>query len=188
MRLHLPRAESAIHANNTTPPQRPTIFFNIIQHLDPIYAATGEDRIEAVWRTMMANQLDHDNGPQEGFAWLVNVIMANFLGDEEAMSTYEELYHADNSGLLPPRGQMKDGEGVSQDHTASQVHYLLLQRTYRSRCLFVTKRGYVGLGQLFAREGDEVWIIPGAKVPFVFGKAPDNDPRHRVFMGLCMER
>ena len=157
-----------------------------------MYAATGEDRIEAVWRTMMANQLDHNKGPpgdfeREGFAWFVNGIMANSLGNEETMNTYEELYHADNSGLLPPRGQLKDYEGVYEDYTGSNVQYGLyyqyLQRIYRSRHLFVTRKGYVGLGPLFAREGDQVWIIPRAKVPFVFGKVSDNDPSHRVFKG-----
>ena len=170
----------------------PREFFNIIQHLDTTYAATGEDRIEAMWRTMMANQLDHNKGPpgdfeREGFTWLINGIMANDLDNEQAMTIYEELYHADHSGLLPSRGQMKEREGVYKDYTGPNLQYFLyyhyLQRTYRGRCLFVTRKGYVGLGPLFAREGDEVWIIPGAKVPFVFGKAPDNDPSHRVFKG-----
>ena len=170
----------------------PRELFNIIQHLDTTYAATGEDRIEAMWRTMMANQLDHNKGPpgdfeREGFTWLINGIMANDLDNEQAMTIYEELYHADHSGLLPSRGQMKEREGVYKDYTGPNLQYFLyyhyLQRTYRGRCLFVTRKGYVGLGPLFAREGDEVWIIPGAKVPFVFGKAPDNDPSHRVFKG-----
>ena len=170
----------------------PRELFNIIQHLDTTYAATGEDRIEAMWRTMMANQLDHNKGPpgdfeREGFTWLINGIMANDLDNEQAMTIYEELYHADHSGLLPSRGQMKEREGVYKDYTGPNLQYFLyyhyLQRTYRGRCLFVTRKGYVGLGPLFAREGDEVWIIPGAKVPFVFGKAPDNDRSHRVFKG-----
>ena len=173
------RAGNAIHCQNYHTTSTSYDFLNIIQHLDTMYAATGEDRIEAVWRTMMANQLDHNKGPpgdfeREGFAWFVNGIMANSLGNEETMNTYEELYHADNSGLLPPRGQLKDYEGVYEDYTGSNVQYGLyyqyLQRIYRSRHFFVTGKGYVGLGPLFAREGDQVWIILGTKVALRFWK------------------
>ena len=157
----------------------PRELFNIIQHLDTTYAATGEDRIEAMWRTMMANQLDHNKGPpgdfeREGFTWLINGIMANDLDNEQAMTIYEELYQADHSGLLPSRGQMKEREGVYKDYTGPNLQYFLyyhyLQRTYRGRCLFVTRKGYVGLGPLFAREGDQVWIILGTKVALRFWK------------------
>jgi hypothetical protein len=57
-------------------------------------------------------------------------------------------------------------------------------RKYGRRKLFVTKRGYLGLGPASAREGDEVWLLPGAGGAFVFSE-PDEEPMAGEADGTC---
>lgn len=43
--------------------------------------------------------------------------------------------------------------------------------TYGGRRLFATRKGYLGLGPASLEVGDTVWILPGAKVPFILRHA-----------------
>ncbi|KNG80943.1 hypothetical protein ANOM_011029 [Aspergillus nomiae NRRL 13137] len=43
----------------------------------------------------------------------------------------------------------------------------LLKWYYRSRCLFRTRQGYIGLGPAGVQPGDEVWLFATARTPFV---------------------
>ncbi|GAB1192773.1 hypothetical protein APSETT444_001969 [Aspergillus pseudonomiae] len=43
----------------------------------------------------------------------------------------------------------------------------LLKWYYRSRCLFRTRQGYIGLGPVGVQPGDEVWLFATARTPFV---------------------
>ena len=44
------------------------------------------------------------------------------------------------------------------------------RRYYASRCLYRTKRGYIGLGPQEMNTGDEAWLIAGARTPFILRK------------------
>lgn len=50
------------------------------------------------------------------------------------------------------------------------------RRYYASRCLYRTKRGYIGLGPEETNPGDEVWLIAGARTPFILRKPDKKKP------------
>ena len=58
----------------------------------------------------------------------------------------------------------------------SQAHdfYIIFKRYYRSRCLFRTRKGYIGLGPVGVQSGDEVWLFATARTPFVLRQPPEG--------------
>lgn len=56
-----------------------------------------------------------------------------------------------------------------------QVPYLTqLLYSCGARCLWVSREKYMGLASRSARQGDEVWILHGSKIPSVLRKRPDG--------------
>ena len=52
--------------------------------------------------------------------------------------------------------------------------HAIFQRTSLERRIYLTEKGYIGLGPQSADDGDEVWILGGAKVPFVLRKCQEG--------------
>lgn len=50
-----------------------------------------------------------------------------------------------------------------------------IHNTCKNRALFVTKRGYIGLGPWNAESGDSVCVLYGGATPFLLRKAVDSD-------------
>jgi hypothetical protein len=49
------------------------------------------------------------------------------------------------------------------------------------RCLFVTQKGYIGLGPESVNPAtDELWLLMGAKVPFVLRREAEGGSRYRL--------
>lgn len=61
--------------------------------------------------------------------------------------------------------------GISEyGSTAKKIHQVCANRT-----LFVTVKGYIGLGPWNAKVDDEVLVAPGGKTPFLIRRATDSD-------------
>ncbi|KAB8199253.1 hypothetical protein BDV34DRAFT_231396 [Aspergillus parasiticus] len=58
--------------------------------------------------------------------------------------------------------------------------HTLLKRYYRSRCLFRTKKGYIGLGPVSVQPGDEVWLFATARTPFVLRRPSEGSLRRET--------
>ncbi|KIW36119.1 uncharacterized protein PV06_11594 [Exophiala oligosperma] len=58
-----------------------------------------------------------------------------------------------------------------------------VQEMTSCRCLYRTVEGDLGLGPLSMRPGDRVWILRGARVPFVLRPATDVDKAHYHLLG-----
>jgi hypothetical protein len=43
------------------------------------------------------------------------------------------------------------------------------------RRLLVSSKDFIGLCPLSAQEGDEFWILAGARLPFILRKAPEGE-------------
>lgn len=62
----------------------------------------------------------------------------------------------------------------------------LMAEAALERRLFVTKKGYLGVGPLSARAGDAVYVLSGGHVPFVLRKAPQTGEDHAwTLIGDC---
>ncbi|OMP88046.1 Heterokaryon incompatibility protein 6, OR allele [Diplodia seriata] len=57
-------------------------------------------------------------------------------------------------------------------------------RVYRKRLLFRTKKGYLGLGPVDTKPGDNVALVAGSRVPYVMkrakGKKSKNEGRYKL--------
>ncbi|KAE8381608.1 heterokaryon incompatibility protein-domain-containing protein [Aspergillus bertholletiae] len=58
--------------------------------------------------------------------------------------------------------QAKEQDGLEEGYLK-----LTQERYYRSRCLFRTRKGYIGLGPVNVQPGDEVWLFATARTPFI---------------------
>lgn len=66
-------------------------------------------------------------------------------------------------------------EGPSPNFDAVMGLFLLAARHRR---IIVTQKGYLGLGPMTTRPGDEVHIISGGRIPFVLRRSPDKRPTY----------
>lgn len=63
----------------------------------------------------------------------------------------------------------------------SQVEfYILFKRYYRSRCLFRTRKGYIGLGPVGIQPGDEIWLFATARTPFILRRPSKGSLRRKT--------
>ena len=56
----------------------------------------------------------------------------------------------------------------------------LTQSLWPDRRLYITSKGYIGLGPLSTQVGDEVWVICDAKIPLVLHPQPENSKQCRL--------
>jgi Heterokaryon incompatibility protein (HET) len=240
--------------NSIVPRQPP---FNksalLIFHLPKIYLPTGQDRVEAFWRTLIAdlNPIDNEHPAPaslgQAFRYTITVPYALVLTethyqgplsrhDEHKPSTTAALQAMAPllqlattsplaSTLIPPLTEIIDqanrhiciydmetklaaaaaaaaaaAESTTsttpppadtEDLTVAAATALLesttqamraqelrcvpfarqLRRIFTGRRLFRTERGFLGIGPLSLREGDQVFVLAGGRVPFVLRDA-----------------
>ncbi|OGM40740.1 hypothetical protein ABOM_011033 [Aspergillus bombycis] len=66
------------------------------------------------------------------------------------------------------------------DYTQLRAFHTLLRRYNRSRCLFRTTKGYIGLGPVGVQPGDEVWLFATARTPFVLRRPSEGSLRRET--------
>jgi len=170
-------------------------------HLDPVYTATGQPRIEALWRTMIAD-VDDGKCPApdnigECFRDFIMCILCHCLTYYRSESqlirgglqVLDVLHDSEPSSALPKSSEVLQRTAALHDEFQEvlrtepnrfQTLSLFLQSrdyAYRflsiagqvgtNRSLYRTSNGYLGLGPCSAMEGDEIWLLRGALVPFV---------------------
>lgn len=69
---------------------------------------------------------------------------------------------------------MDDAEFVKMFWDPAVPYWKKAQCGAAGRSLWVSKEKYIGLAPRSARQGDEVWIIHGSRIPFVLRKRPDG--------------
>ena len=167
----------------------------LLKNLKPTYPATGEGRAEALWRTWMANKRMHDfstpsHDDRMGFLEAVLESMARTPLDPEAANDYSELQATDQTDSLPSLQESEDHKrGHSERDWSNREERVDAfkcsnHRYCTTRSLLVTKEGYIGLAPISTRRGDQVWVIPGARTPFILRNPPGREiSSHREFVG-----
>ncbi|KAE8378665.1 heterokaryon incompatibility protein-domain-containing protein [Aspergillus bertholletiae] len=168
---------------------RPPNWLAMASSMDHTYPATGENRVEVLWRTLMTNKLsstsgDSINDTRSSFRFFMQKALWSLThkSDEDTIANLNLIRDTDDSNSLPtweeiqeygekdevgkPRGMVRIDD---RDFDQTFVHF------YRGRLLYRTKRGYLGLGPWSAQPGDEVWVISGARTPFVLRKSSSSD-------------
>lgn len=190
------------------------------------YKPTGQDRVEVLWRTLIADTTERppvlhpapDDYGNHFHDWLLLLMVRWYMQSdwqaralEAQMETLEHLIdsstsawvlptrqeveetfnlacattsHPSQSGFILPsaqRSREKALQRLDSPHLRSSSGCYLFDRAVKGvqgdRRMFRTKDGYVGLGPENVKYGDEIWIVEGARVPFVLR---GNRDRHRV--------
>ncbi|KAE8136425.1 heterokaryon incompatibility protein-domain-containing protein [Aspergillus pseudotamarii] len=71
--------------------------------------------------------------------------------------------------------EMQDLQLVTPEYSSKGIFDIYLKRYYRSRCLFRTRKGYIGLGPVGVQPGDEIWLFATARTPFIL-RRPSEGP------------
>ncbi|UPL00019.1 hypothetical protein LCI18_010953 [Fusarium solani-melongenae] len=136
-------------------------------------------RVEVLWRTLMADDIWHTQ-PSIGRETFRKFICEHIqTSGEYARQLLSELRDDDSSQSLPSPEEIRDFEAAAarrldapdQDdraviyRAAERAFYASFKRFSPSRQLFRTKLGYLGLGPKSAKEGDQIWLIAGARTP-----------------------
>ncbi|KAG4441387.1 hypothetical protein IFR05_003144 [Cadophora sp. M221] len=183
--------------------------------LSKIYR-TGQDRVEVIWRTLIADTTErppirHPAPAEYGdhfHDWMLTLMVHWFMdwehqtkSRESHMDTLEQLSDSSSSYVLPTRPELEDSfkqaleatESIDFDpiwgrpsreevrdkilqqfvspHVRSSQGFYLFDRAAKdvrsNRRLFRTREGYVGLAPDHVEYGDRLYILDGARVPFL---------------------
>ncbi|KAE8415301.1 heterokaryon incompatibility protein-domain-containing protein [Aspergillus pseudocaelatus] len=167
----------------------PPSWLKLISSLEKTYLPTGENRVEVLWRTLMTNKLSstadnpvHDAQSSFRCFMLKALWSLTHTSDEDTITNLNLVRETDDNNTLPTWEEIqqygqKDEVGKprgivmidDRDFDQTFVHF------YRGRLLYRTKLGYLGLGPWSVRPGDEVWVISGARTPFILRKSSSDD-------------
>ncbi|CAH0051582.1 unnamed protein product [Clonostachys solani] len=129
-------------------------------------------RVEALWMTLSMDIFQGEDQVklgQETFNQTICECWSMVEDRQDAMELLEVLRSFEDSCILPSRKAIEAASGrMFRGWDNSPPGF---QRQYSSYChtrdLMQTERGYLGLVSYLAREGDEVWILKGGRVPVV---------------------
>ncbi|KAI8938749.1 hypothetical protein NX059_004616 [Plenodomus lindquistii] len=169
-------------------------FWAMVQRLPEVYV-NGEPRESVVWRSLMTNR--GNLPPENRISYpappdLLAPSFRDWILWRYAVAPEEPTKFPPSSpedGLFPSREVIQGARSKARtdiDYLAElalrasifDVHYTRanFQRPFR------TKQGYFGIGTQCLREGDDVWVVPGCRVPLIFRRVA-NSSRHRLVGG-----
>ncbi|KAJ2893547.1 heterokaryon incompatibility [Zalerion maritima] len=140
----------------------------ILESLPPRYHATGEDKLEALWRTLIGNTAGQeraapDSSPLDrGFArWLRDAV------DEAAGGLDAEWSRRKASFARFCQNNLSWCE-LSGGDDAALAYYASTFSHGKHLRPFLTARKYLGLGTENVKEGDKVFLVPRCVIPLIF--------------------
>jgi hypothetical protein len=164
-------------------------FLEVCLKLPVCYQSTGQHRLEAFWRTMIADIPEIAPviypAPQEYgnnfHDWTLTIlqkyyslleIRRQYLDDH--LELIKELVGAKGFQCMPEESVLSEiallKRPVDTGVRSSNGHYLFdraVKKTKPDRLIFRTADGHIGLGSRSMKHGDQVWLLEGARVPFV---------------------
>lgn len=84
---------------------------------------------------------------------------------------------------LKTQGEKYTYDGMRSVDNARSGFDLGSGNYYAGRRLFRTRKGLLGLGPHAVQQGDQVWVVPGGRTPYVFRPLSDLGPSQRAFIG-----
>lgn len=164
-------------------------FFNTMITFDGRLDAQGR-----VWTDMSPqSQVQYDlnpcGQPYASYQDLMNAFLPLYCTEDDAFINELHKDGADPEGSVCVYSEtawklfFQDNEPVQEEHKTmkrrdyqrvlSQLFKLVCLSCYQ-RSFFLTKKGYMGLGPAFAKEGDQVYIFQDARVPFLLRRHGDG--------------
>ena len=185
----------------------------------PLVYHTGQDRIEVLWRTLIADQaVGQCPAPAslaESFRYhlLMQNSMAIFNAEQAGNSDGDLHLHnpldilskssTEATDLIPSLKEtiqrkkdytsIRDADNVAQstkqglspaqqsllqlvlaDEAKALPYVRLLESNFQSRRLVTTEKGFMGIAPLTVHKGDEVFILPGGRMPMVLRRRDEK--------------
>jgi hypothetical protein len=165
----------------------------------------GQKRIEVLWRTLVCDNIDGACPAPDTFAdtfqwWLIYTLASLLVasrGDRDTIKTLNRLAEEDNADgddkiEWPTYNNVASAEWLllrqdtleAQENNRDLVRRLALSQRasvftaalrHMSHRLFLTRRGYLGLGPKSTAVGDQVYVLGGLRAPFVLRLADFRD-------------
>ena len=132
-------------------------WFQLIATLPEFYR-DGEPRNDVIWRTFIGNLGGMTHPAHADYARHFLAFLHHVLRDENDLQKALGIL---NAGTTTCAWQETGMAGDLYLYATSFVYIV------GSRRLFVTEKGYVGLGAKSVQTGDKVFVFPGGLVPFV---------------------
>ena len=132
-------------------------WFQLIAKLPETFV-DGTSRAEATWRTLIGNVGGSTHPAHVDYANHFLAFLPRFFKDENHLRKAMGILNAGSSACA---WQETGTAGDAHLYTTSFMYIAGLRR------LFVTEKGYMGLGARSIHTGDKVFVFPGATVPFV---------------------
>ena len=140
-------------------------WFQLIATLPESYC-NGEPRDDVTWRTFIGNVGGTTHPAHADYARHFLAFLHRFLKDENDLRKAIGIL---NAGTRTSAWQETGMAGDLHLYTTSFVYIAGLRR------LFVTEKGYIGLGAKSVQTGDKVFVFPGGLVPFVLRTSIEGD-------------
>ena len=180
-------------------------FINQLQLVSGLPATyiNGQSRFESYWRTFLGNIVPKGSEPAiaKSFTALIiqSLLSQTDLPPEELIVRLEKAFQhlagldsalaqrlrsLDNPSLdsLPENIPAFVSRCTNPQFRAelwaalANVSLLFLQTSeFSGKALLRTENGYLGLGPRRTKEGDQIWVIEQARVPFVLRPIPETD-------------
>ncbi|PWY71802.1 HET-domain-containing protein [Aspergillus sclerotioniger CBS 115572] len=144
----------------------PLALLRFMNYLPLIYHPTGQSRAEALRRTLLVDQTD-DLLPTD-------TIESEHLSKQRlhCESALEDDAEADQLQAMPEFQEFVYGTGSGP----TPLDLGIMDKYHaKGRSIFETENGYIGLGSWCAECGDEVWLIAGARTPYILRALPEED-------------
>lgn len=157
------------------------------------YPNSDQTWIEAVWRTLMVDCIPEswDTKPGVHFrSWLLDHLVRalKFRGQDRGAAPFAEtleravklLQRVSEStclsSMLPTLEEVVEQvkSKVERDTVEKHPFELLACESFAAGRLYLTTDGFLGSGPVSLVQGDEVWLLRGAKMPTILRKVVDN--------------
>jgi hypothetical protein len=157
---------------------------------------TGLPLLQIMFRTLMldssgygygnvsfADHEEEDDFLKKAVQFLFNLTLhqrSHILTDAHATDSQAELeyYIAAFEEFSGPKGLKQrlpwDLQFFYQHAAASMLLHLTLYENAQDRSIFVTEKGYIGIGMLEVMAGDEICVLPGCNVPLILRKTENS--------------
>ncbi|KAH6971541.1 hypothetical protein BKA56DRAFT_594476 [Ilyonectria sp. MPI-CAGE-AT-0026] len=150
----------------------------ITSHLDPVYP-TGMSRVEALWRSILAETIPSDKFTicKQAFKDLFTPLARRNTSIAQQINVLRE---SDTANFLPSIDEIKR-DSRSLGRGKPDFLRLGIQHGYRNRCLMRTKKGYLVLGPRASMVNDQVSLLSGGRTAYIL--RPQEIPGQYSFVG-----
>ncbi|KAK3685188.1 heterokaryon incompatibility protein-domain-containing protein [Podospora appendiculata] len=184
-------------------------FRSTVTPANPAKQAPPQSRIEALWRTLVANSYARKHPAPAACGtlfidYVLNTQARQALSGTTAPADFLPHHHRAPDRLIPAWHSLLDAEPAGSPYgralyreriacvvermfqgTYEPIELAQLQHEFdvasgRMRRVFRTEGGFLGTGPRSLAAGDEVWVLGGASVPMVLRKGTTTAARRRL--------